>query len=283
MGLFSGLDKFGLGEYEGMDLLNTNKQEAQLNNMSPESQKTPEEREQEAIYDKHYECSVCGANFINKCVKAGKVKLVGKDTDLRPIYDYMDPIKYDVVVCDKCGYAALTRYYGKLSTRQMKDVYEQIGSRFSGIRMYDNLYSYEDAIMRYKFALITSVVKKAKKGEIAYTSLKLAWVLRGYRLSLPKTSDKIKSLYDDELESIKNAYEGFVSAISNEPFPIAGMDESTLKYIMADLARKLKKFDESAKLLGDVIVSKGTNSRLKEEALNLKDLLKEDIKMNSNE
>ena len=41
--------------------------------------------------------------------------------------------------------------------------------------------------------------------------------------------------------------------------------------------RKLKKYDESIKLLGDVITSKSTNSRLKDEALKLKEIIKEEV------
>ena len=90
----------------------------------------------------------------------------------------------------------------------------------------------------------------------------------------------IKQLYEEEMECITNAYTCFVDALANEMMPIAGMDESTIKYLMAELARKLKKYDESAKLLAEVITSKATPARLKEEALNVKELLKEDIKKN---
>ena len=79
------------------------------------------------------------------------------------------------------------------------------------------------------------------------------------------------------MDCIKNAYDGFVLAISNEPFPIAGMDENTLKYIMADLARKLKKYEESARLLSAVLTSKSANHRLKDAALELKELIKRDV------
>lgn len=45
-------------------------------------------------------------------------------------------------------------------------------------------------------------------------------------------------MYMDERECLKNAYEGFLKAISSEAFPMAGMDENTLQYLLADLARE---------------------------------------------
>ena len=277
MGLFSDMGKFGLGKYENTDIYAEDKKaEAEK-----KAAAAPVVRvEEDFLYDKHYECPVCGAQFMAKAVKAGRIKSVGKDTDLRPYYDYLDPLKYDIIACDRCGYSAITRYFGKLSTRQAKEVRQEIGANFSGFETGMTKLSYDDAILRYKLAVITSMVKKAKNSEKAYTCLKLAWVIRGKRKTLDVNDPEVKSLYDDELECLSNAYEGFVNAISTEPFPIAGMDENTLKYILADLARKLKKYEESARLIAAVLQSRGASSRLKDETLKLKEMLKEEMKKN---
>lgn len=280
MGLFSDMGRFGLGEYENTEVLEHEKHSAAVCKGSSQAEPVidPIEREKEALFDKHYTCPVCDLSFRAKSIRVGKVKLTGKDTDLRPVYDGIDPIKYDVIVCDKCGYSALTRYFGKLSTRQMKEIYDNIGSHFHGIDNTVEMYTYDDAIARYKLALLTTVVKKAKNSERAYTSMKLAWVLRGKRLTLKRGDAGMKELYLNEMECIKNAYEGFCEAISSELFPIAGMDENTLQYVMADMARRLRKYDESIKLLGRVVTSKDVSPRLKEQALTLKEIIKEEIK-----
>ncbi len=277
MGLFSDLGKFGLGKYEKTDVFADEKKEV----ASTGDSATVEKKEEDFIYDKHYECPVCGVNFVSKCVKAGKVKLAGKDQDLRPVYEHMDPLKYDVITCDTCGYSAITRYFGKVSTRQCKELKQEVGSSFSGLPVgAETKFSYDDAILRYKLAVITTVVKKAKNSERAYTCLKLAWVLRGKRFSLNNEPELENQLLEEEKECLANAYEGFYTAISTEQYPIAGMDESTLKYILAELARGLKKYNESARLLADVITSKATSARLKDEALKLKDILKAEISSN---
>lgn len=278
MGLFSGLEQFGLGKYSDAKLMeqkNTDKDGKDL-----EVKNTPKVREEDVLYDKRYTCPVCDIGFTSKTVRAGKIKLVSKDTDLRAIYEVADPHKYDVVACENCGYSALGRYFGKLSTRQMRDIRDQVGTNFKGISNDKELFTYDDAILRYKLALVCSIVKHAKNSEKGYTSLKMAWVIRGKRLSLDPKDTTIKQLYEEEMECITNAYACFIEALATEMLPIAGMDESTIKYLMAELARKLKKYDESAKLLGEVLTSKATPARLKEEALNVKELLKDDIKKN---
>ena len=84
----------------------------------------------------------------------------------------------------------------------------------------------------------------------------------------------------DERECLKNAYEGFLKAISSETFPMAGMDENTLHYLLADLARRLGKNEDALRLLSIVITSRSASSRMKDEALRLKDMIRESIKNN---
>lgn len=274
MNLFSDMDRLGLGFLKDMDIIEKEEpQVAKLNKPVPVVK-----TEEDVIYDKSYICPVCDLPFVSKCVRTGKVKLENKDTDLRPIYDFMDPLKYDAIACDKCGYAAVTRYFGKLSTKQAKELKEKIGKKFSGLNTINPVYSYDDAIIRHKLALVSSMVKEAKNSERAYTCLKLSWVLRGKREHLPKNDSSIKAVYAEELECVQNAYEGFAKAISKEAFPIAGMDEKTLIYIMADLARRLKKYNDATQLLSRLMKDNGTSQRLKDEAYKLNELIKEELK-----
>lgn len=278
MGLFSGLENLGLGKYKDAKLME--EKNTEQNKIDLGEKQAPKINEEDVLYDKRYTCPVCDLNFTSRTVRAGKIKLASKDTDLRAVYEVADPHKYDVISCENCGYSAVGRYFGKLSTRQMRDIKDQVGTNFKGISNDKVIFSYDDAILRYKLALVCSIVKHAKNSEKGYTSLKMAWVLRGKRLSLKPGDAEIKQLYEQEMECIANSYDCFVGALANEMLPIAGMDENTIKYLMAELARKLKKYDESAKLLAEVITSKATPTRLKEEALNVKELLKEDIKKN---
>lgn len=283
MSIFSNMEKFGLKNFENAKVLEEDKKSGldRENQDSLQNQKTPREQEMEALFEKHYECPVCDLQFVTKCVRAGKAQLVGKDTDLRPIYKQIDPVKYEVITCEHCGYSALSRYYGKLTNRQMQDIKYQVGNTFRGIEsaVEKDLFTYDDAIARYQLALVTCIVKKAKNGERAYTCLKYAWALRGKRETLSVRGNEYQKLYADEMECIETAYEGFMKAISTEVFPIAGMDENTMKYVMADLARRLKRYDEALKLVGSVITSRAVSHRLKDEALNLKELIREDAKV----
>ena len=276
MGLFSGLEGMGLEGFKDTSII----EKKDAVDSAGDGSASSEKKESDYLIDRRYTCPVCETVFTTRSVKAGKVRIESKDTDLKPIYDFVDVGKYDAITCDSCGYSSLTKYFGKITSKQVKLVKEKVSACFNrdSIDNKKEIYDYDDAIKRYKLALVCTVVKNAKNGERAYTSLRLAWILRSKRLSLPENDPMVKSLYEDELEGLKAAFEGFQLAMSDEDFPIAGMDEMTLKFVLADIARKFKNYNAAARFVADIMISKKASSRLKDEAYNLRERIKEDMK-----
>lgn len=282
MGLLSGLGKIGLGSLENMDIFADEEKEKQKER-SKEAPATPEgPKEEELLYDKMYDCPVCGLNFPSKTVKSGKTKLIGTDADLRARYDNIDPGKYDVVLCPKCGYAALTRFYDKLSQAQAKLIKEKISPVVTVPEYDDPIYTYPEAVERYKLALASAVVKRAKASEKAYICLKSGWLMRGYREKLQaegKADPRMAAeLEKQENEYLQNAYKGFVEAVQTEAFPMCGMDEMTVNYLMAVLAVRFKKFDVAGRLIATVLGSTSANPRMKDRARDLKEQVLAELK-----
>lgn len=273
--LFSGLDKIGLGMLNGMELYD--KEEPQAKKSVAASNEPQEEKvisEEEYTFDKKYKCPVCDSDFKVKAIKTGKAKLLGVDKDLRPKYQGVDSLKYDSVVCTKCGYAALGRYFNFVSSAQIKLIREKITPYFKGVDEECTFYSYDEAIMRHQLALANAVIKKGKVSERAYICLKLAWLYRGKKENLPedeKDRDKvIKELEETEKQFILKSYEGFGTAMYKEPYPLAGMDEWTCAYLVANLAIIAEEYTKALKLLSDIIVSKVATSKLKDKARDLR-------------
>ena len=279
MGIFSGLESLGLGNLKNTELYEEKKLEKSGANADG-SAKKPTVTEKDVLLDKKYTCPLCDNEFTTKIVRTGKAKLLSADTDLRPKYDPVDSIKYEAIVCPHCGYAALNRFFERLLPTQGKMIKERISNNFKGLPSYGETYTYDDAIMRYKLALLNTVVKKAKLSERAYTCLKLAWVLRGKRETLPKETpnyiEVAKKLKLEEDELIKNAYEGFETAFPKESFPMCGMDESTVMYLVAELARRSRNYDKANRWISQVITSRTTPDRIKEKARTIKDLIKQE-------
>lgn len=276
MSLFSGLDQFGLGKLEKMNVFEEERKKADDGKAAE-----PKITEEDLLFDKSFVCPVCDEEFHSKMVRTGKVKLLSADTDLRPKYQLVDSLKYDALVCPKCGYAALSRFFKFMMPAQAKLIRENISKNFSGLKPSGNIYTYDDAIARHQLALANTVVKKAKPSEKAYTCLKMAWLCRGKAETLPKdTPDyeaEIKKLKEEEKELLSNAYDGFMAAFSKESFPMCGMDEITVTYLIADLARRTGKYEESSRWISRVLTSRVANERIKNKARDIKELLNKDM------
>ena len=235
MNLLAGLSKLGLGNLENSNIYEEPKDDKQNGKQDKEVHKV---EEKDLIFDRTFECPLCNTKVISKVMKSGKAKLLRTDKDLRPVYEGIDAQKYDVVVCPKCGFSAITRYFTPMPAGQAKLIKENISSKVHLTPHTGEIYTYEQAMERYQLALANAVVKQGKASEKAYCCLKSAWLLRGWQEELAadeKNQEKIAELKEAEKEYLQNAMDGFSTAKASENFPVCGMDENTVDYLLACL------------------------------------------------
>ena len=182
-----------------------------------------------------------------------------------------------MLLCPICGYAALGRYFTALLPTQVKNIKEQISSNVVLTKYDDETYSFEQALERYKLALACAVVKRSKVSEKAYVCLRTAWLMRSYReyLATQEGDNKalMESLEAQEKEYEENAYRGFIEARSSENSPIAGMDSTTLDYLLAQLSFHLKDYETCSRMVSGILTSPGANARIKDKARDIKEQL----------
>lgn len=281
MGILSGLGALGLGNLENAVLYEKNEKKAK------EKEVPVEVREADMLFDKTYVCPVCDEEFKAKTIRAGKIRMLGTDLDLRPKYENIDMMKYETIACPHCGYAALSRYFKYMTTMQLKLIRAGICANYHPHPMDGDIYTHEEALERYKLTLANAIVKKAKASEKAYICLKTGWLIRGMGEALnPEASEynaKKDAYLKMEKEYLKNALEGFVAARQSEGFPMCGMDEITVDYLIAILAMECDQFDLSLKVLSTVITSKDSNTRVKDRAREAREVLREKMKAQKSE
>lgn len=276
--LLSGLGQFGLGNLENMNLYEEAKKEEQS-----DAKAAPQVmQEQDYLFDKTFQCPVCDKEFKARTVKVGKVKLAGTDLDLRPKYDQVDLLKYDVIMCPHCGYAALSRFFKFLTSPQIKNIREKISASFKPKQETSDMYSYDEALERYKLTLANAIVKQAKPSEKAYICLKTAWLLRGkgehLDTSLPDYEQQKKQVEEEENAFLHNALEGFLAARQTENFPMCGMDETTVDYLIAVTATRFEQFDVANRLISSILTSATANPRMKDKARTIKETIVKKVK-----
>ena len=275
MGLLSGLAHFGLKDLENMEIY---EEQDKADDGTKEKEAVKTVREEDFLFDKSYTCPVCGQKFKARTVKTGKARLIGSDQDLRPRYEHIETLKYDVIMCPQCGYTALSRFFGVVTAQQAKNIKDVISANFICPTELKETYTYDEALERYQMALANAIVKKTKASEKAYICLKTAWLLRSkaehLQENLPDYEAQKKQCEDKENEFLQSAMDGFVTAERSEGFPMCGLDQQTVDYLIAVTAVRFEKYDMASRLIMNILQS-STNQRMKDRVRELKKIVLE--------
>ncbi len=275
-GLLDGLENFGLKDVEGMELYEEPAPAKPL--PVQEAPKAPVVSETDYLFDKSFVCPVCGEKIKARTLRAGRARLLRSDMDLRPVYENIEPLKYDVILCPYCGYAALSRFFNLLTASQIKEIKENISSSFKADVKEQETYTYEEALYRYKLSLANTIVKRGKASEKAYICLKTGWLIRSWSQDLlaektPENEKKAAELKEQERSFLKNALDGFLAARQSEGYPMCGMDETTVEYLVAVLSMEFDQCDIASRIIGTILTSPTASSRIKDKAREVKEQL----------
>ncbi len=260
--LFDGLEEFGIDKLEGMDL---------FEDPAIEAEKKKEEKRikpEDLLYNRTIQCPVCATVFEARTIKSGAAKLEDTSLNLRPIYSRIDPICYDVILCEVCGYAALNRNFKKISDRQANLIKEKISMKFVG-KKYPQVYDYEIALERYKFALYSDVAMGRTDVNKAYLCLKITWILDSM-IEIETDEEKIKAYRASKDIFASNACKGFKKSYDMLTFPVFGMNEPTYHYLLGALSYETGNLKETGYWLGRVLLSTSGHRRIKDKARELK-------------
>ncbi|OOB80380.1 MAG: hypothetical protein BEN19_05185 [Epulopiscium sp. Nuni2H_MBin003] len=245
--------KFGLGHITNIDIVEKPKQ-------SQEKKADEGTKIEDVVYQRKVKCPLCFKEFTTSTIRVGKNQLSKVDDDLRGHYSIIDPVYYDVIHCE-CGYTAINKAFDRLLPTQKAAIREQIIANFVPIPLQE-IRSAEYALDLYQLALLTAVIKKAKNTERAIICLRIAWLYNDLKDA------------EHEKEYLLNAYQCFKEALNVDSFPILDYDFHRAIYVTAVLAYKCGNYDESLRLIGNIIIDKNLNPKLKERCFDLKNNIK---------
>lgn len=274
--LFSGLEKFGLGSLDMDNLFDDEPKKEEKKVVVKEEKVVEEPKEQDYLLQKTVTCPVCDHAFQTIAVKASKARRVGADRDLRPHYQGIDTLKYNITSCPYCGYTSMNKYFQHLSPIQIKMIREGVSSKFQPSTTFvPEVYTYEYALDKYKLSLYNTVVKRGKVSEKAYTCLNMAWLCRGkaeemIASGMDESSQGVMLTRKEEMEYYQQAYDGLLKAVASESFPICGMDSPTMDMLLAQMSFTLGKFEMASKIVSRLLTSSNTTRNIKDKALDLK-------------
>ncbi len=218
------------------------------------------------LYDKKLVCPLCGSSIVVKAVRTSRLRLIKRDTDSMPVYEDINPLFYDIWLCNYCGHARMQSLFpNRLSGAESALVRENISAKWRP-RDYPSVYTPQVAIERFKLALYNAMVREAKSSEIGMLYLRLAWIYR--------------CLEDENNETacLKQACLYLEKAFQEEDPPVLGMDSPTHMYLIGELNRRLGNSDKALRWFGEVLLSPKASKMLKERTRDQKELVVQAMK-----
>ncbi|MCL2854431.1 MAG: DUF2225 domain-containing protein [Defluviitaleaceae bacterium] len=212
------------------------------------------------LYTKEAECPVCRAKFNNTLVRESKLRLSHMD-ELRPVYRGFEPLCYGITMCTTCGYAAFKDRFDVISDRQRETLLQHLRINYANFMpaSYPMELDEKMGIERFKYALLTAYIKKVSLGEKAMLLTKTAWL---YKAMGDEVNTSLFSKYANDV---------WTQAYQSERFPIFGLSEATVHFLLARFAFDLGDHGTSLRFLSQIIVDQNLSTRMRDMARDLKE------------
>jgi len=258
--IFSGLEELGFTNADSIEVYKKYTEEKIVKEI-------PKITEDMLLYDKEVTCPVCEHKFSVRTVKIAGYRMKKKESDFYIKYDIINPYFYDVWVCNMCGYASMKADFYKLRSFEIESIQKNITPKWHG-RKYPAIYDINISLERYKLSLLNYVIIDSNSSKKAINCLKISWLYR-----------ELGDIKNEELFR-KQALIGLKDAYLNEQLPVYGMNGFTILYLIGELNRRSGNYDEALRYLREVITSKNANRKIKNLAIDQRDLIRETLKNN---
>lgn len=214
-----------------------------------------------------YTCPICNDTFVALRVRKGAAKFVDTDSDLRPYFEGIDPVLYEIVTCPNCGYSSISKTFDNVRKDKISEIREKLDNVYEHRDFSNEEYDYEEAIYRFKIAILIAKERNLSNGELFYLYLKLAWIFR-----VIVGEENIKYEY----VSLKRAFEYGELTFLNESMPVVDIEEDVFIYLLGEIGRRIGQFDKALKYVSQIVVSQTVSARLKERAKQARETIKID-------
>jgi uncharacterized protein (DUF2225 family) len=194
----------------------------------------------EPLYQIKVDCVYCKSSFQSSRVRPSFKKRIQTDTDFCVHYKEINPDYYVVRVCPLCGYADTENADSKLVPSQSTVFREKVAEQWT-LKDFSGERTWEDAVQTYKLALVCAQIRDEKGRVVAGLLHHIAWLYR-YR-------------NDEEQENrfLAFALEAYTKVFETEA---EELNNARLMYLIGELNRRLKNYQEGVKWFGRVINDK---------------------------
>ena len=185
-------------------------------------------------------CPICGET--TRVVKV-KSKLLAERTDEDFCVHYKDfnPYFYKIWFCEHCGFAADEKtFLGSIPLTHKRKIQEFLNCRKLGLKFVEER-QVPDAVASFKLAIFYAELTGQSLAKRAGLYLELGWI---YRASEEK---------ERESEMLERAISLYDRSLMTERYPINGLSDNTVIYLIGAIYYRLHDFEKSTQYLSRII------------------------------
>ena len=194
----------------------------------------------DALFTVKVNCTYCEVEFETSRVRPSFKKTTQTDSDFGLHYKDVNPEYYIVRVCPFCGFASTENFSTKMSAEHRKAFEQKVKANWS-LRDYSGSRNWEEALQTFKLALVCAQLKAEKARIVAGILHHIAWLHRE------------KEDVEQENRFLRFALKAYIDVFESEGVAI---NNAKLMYLIGDLHRRLKDFNEAVKWFARVINDK---------------------------
>jgi uncharacterized protein (DUF2225 family) len=194
----------------------------------------------EPLYTITVNCPCCENKFTTSRVRPSFKKAYRTDTDFCQYYRENNPDYYVVRVCPYCGYASTENFAPQIGGKQ-KAAFKAKVTDYWTMYDYGGERTWEDALATYKLALLTAQIVGEKDRVIAGLLHHIAWLYR------------YKKDWVNEERFLQYARDAYISVYETEG---VDLNNARLMFLIGELHRRLKQYNDAVKWFGRVINDK---------------------------
>lgn len=199
------------------------------------------------LFDKHCKCLYCDTTFTSKRVRSGAQPPLKRDADFCTHYKNQryNPILYTVVVCPACGFAFTDQYNQMITPPVKKQIQEKLAAKWTP-KDYGSFRSMEEAIVTYKLAIYSAILKGEAHSVLAGLYLRVSWLYRF--LEKEQEEKRFLTLAGTEYEQ-SYIHSDYVKGDKE-------MSEVRVLYLIGELMRRVGKYDQAIRYFAKAIALK---------------------------
>ncbi|OLO27598.1 hypothetical protein BTR23_19745 [Alkalihalophilus pseudofirmus] len=180
------------------------------------------------LYDKEIICLCCEKKYSTKRLRTRYIRAIKTGSDFFTVYKDLEhnPYLYEVHVCPDCGFSATDQFSNYFSPGAKDKVMNELSAHWIS-RNFGRERSLNEAIVTYKLAVFSGILKKEKHIVLAGLYLRVGWLYR------------IKENNEQEKRFLRLAINEYENSYQQSDFIGTQLTEIRIIYLLGELNRRI--------------------------------------------